>query len=317
MSADLIVEVVRSGFVESVHRAWVFALDAGGAPMAVHGDVAAAASPRSSMKPLQALGMLRAGLRLDGELLALACASHSGEDFHVEGVAKILASAGLDESALKCPEDLPADPATAHRVLRGGGGPARITMNCSGKHAAMLATCVINGWSTAEYLHPAHPLQRAIRSTAEELTGERVAATGVDGCGAPLYFGSMAGVARAFRAFPLAEPGTHERRIADAMRAHPEWTSGTSRPEATLMRAVPGLMLKAGAEAFDAFAFEDGRAATVKILDGGQRARVPVTVATLRALGLGLDAPDLDTLATPPQFGGGRPVGEVRVRGQV
>ncbi|MFC4590655.1 asparaginase [Sphaerisporangium corydalis] len=313
----VIVEVVRSGFVESVHRARIFALDAAGAPAVARGDVAAAASPRSSMKPLQALGMLRAGLDLDGRPLALACASHAGEDFHVEGVLKILASAGLTEADLGCPEDLPLDTATAHRVLRAGGGPARVTMNCSGKHSAMLATCVLNGWPTATYLSPAHPLQRAIRATAEELTGERVAATGVDGCGAPLFFASMAGVARAFRAFGLAEPGSHERRIADAMRAHPEWTSGTTRPEAALMRAVPGLMLKTGAEAFEAFTFEDGRAATIKIEDGGQRARVPVTVATLRALGLGLDAPELDALAAPPQFGGGRPVGEVRVRGLV
>ncbi|WP_307784637.1 asparaginase [Sphaerisporangium siamense] len=311
------MEIVRSGFVESVHRARVFALDAEGKPVAVHGDVAAAASPRSSMKPMQALGMLRAGLGLDGELLALACASHAGEEFHVEGVAKILSGAGLDESALRCPEDLPLDTQAAHRVIRAGGGPARITMNCSGKHAAMLATCVVNGWRTDDYRHPAHPLQRAIRATTEELTGERIAATGVDGCGAPLFFASMAGVARAFRAFTLAAPGTHERRIADVMRAHPEWTSGTRRPEAALMRAVPGLMLKAGAEAFDAFAYEDGRAATVKIEDGGQRARTPVTVAVLRALGLGLDSPELDALGTPPQYGGGAPVGEIRVRGQV
>ncbi|MBB5625090.1 L-asparaginase II [Sphaerisporangium krabiense] len=311
------VEIVRSGFVESVHRARAFALDAEGRPVVARGDVAAAASPRSSMKPMQALGMLRAGLALEGELLALACASHAGEEFHVEGVAKILTGAGLDEGALRCPEDLPLDTQAAHQVIRAGGGPARVTMNCSGKHAAMLATCVVNGWRTEDYLHPAHPLQRAIRATIEDLTGERIAATGVDGCGAPLFFASMAGVARAFRAFPTAAPGTHERRIADAMRAHPEWTSGTRRPEAALMRAVPGLMVKAGAEAFDAFAFEDGRAATVKIEDGGNRARVPVTVAVLRALGLGLDSAELDALAAPPQYGGGAPVGEIRVRGQV
>ncbi|WP_347943189.1 asparaginase [Sphaerisporangium sp. TRM90804] len=309
------MEVVRSGFVESVHHARVFAIDAEAATVAAYGDVAAAASPRSSMKPLQALGMLRAGLDLDGELLALSCASHSGEDFHIEGVGKILAGVGLDAGALECPEDLPLDTAAAHRVLRAGGAPARITMNCSGKHAAMLATCVANGWPTDGYLHPAHALQRAIRATAEELTGERVAATGVDGCGAPLFFASMAGITRAYRALTLAAPGTHERRVVDAMRAHPEWTSGTTRAEAALMRAIPGLVLKSGAEAFDAFAFEDGRAATVKIEDGGQRARVPVTVATLRALGL--DAPELNALATPPQLGGGRPVGEVRVRGRL
>jgi L-asparaginase II len=185
-------------------------------------------------------------------------------------------------------------------------------MNCSGKHSAMLATCVVNDWPLETYLDPAHPLQKAIRATVEELTCERVAATGVDGCGAPLFFVSMPGVTRGFRALVQAEPGTPERRVADAFRAHPEWTSGTARPEARLMRAVPGLMVKAGAEAFDAFVFEDGRAGTVKIEDGGQRARVPVTVAALVALGF--EGAELDELATGVLLGGGRPVGEVRVR---
>src|SRR5690606_1611369 len=125
------------------------------------------------------------------------------------------------------------------------------------------------------------------------------------------FFVSMVGVVRAFRALVLAAPGTPERRIADAMRAHPEWTSGTLRPEAALMRAVPGLLVKAGAEAFDAFALDDGRAGAVKIEDGGQRARVPVTVAALRALGV--TAAELDGLAAAPVFGGGEPVGEVRI----
>jgi L-asparaginase II len=310
--SELIVEVVRSGFVESVHRARVYAVDAQGVPVMVHGDVESLASPRSSMKPLQALAMVRAGLPLGNELLALACGSHGGERYHVDGVRKVLAGAGLDETALRCPEDLPLDTEAVHQVIREQGGPSRILMNCSGKHAAMLATCVVNGWAVDGYLDPGHPLQRAIRATVEELTGERVAATGVDGCGAPLFFVSMVGVVRAFRRFTTADPGTPERRIADAMRAHPEWTSGTGRPEAALMRAIPGLMVKSGAEAFDAFAFADGSAGAVKIEDGGQRARVPVTVAALRAVGL--DGPELAGLASTPVLGGGKPVGEVRVR---
>ncbi|MCC5579668.1 asparaginase [Microtetraspora sp. AC03309] len=310
--SELIVEVVRSGFVESVHRARVFAVDASGAPVMRHGDTDVLVSPRSSMKPLQALGMVWSGLPLENELLALACASHAGEDFHVEGARKILAEAGLDESALGCPEALPEDTAARHRAIRAYVEPGRIFMNCSGKHAAMLATCVVNGWPVESYLDPGHPLQRAIRAAVEEFTGERVAATGVDGCGAPLFFVSMEGVVRAFRRLTLAGEGTPERRIADAMRAHPEWTSGTERPEAKLMRAMPGLMVKAGAEAFDAFAFADGRAAAVKIEDGGARARVPVTVAALRALGL--DAPEFAELAAAPLLGGGREVGEIRVR---
>ncbi|MFF5211651.1 asparaginase [Streptosporangium sp. NPDC000396] len=313
MSAEsLVVEVVRSGFVESTHRARMLAVGADGSPVRVHGAVDALVSPRSSMKPLQALGMVRCGLDLEGELLALSCASHAGEPFHADGARKILSEAGLDENALRCPEDLPEDTASREEVLRAGGGRSRIYMNCSGKHAAMLATCVINDWPVETYLDPAHPLQKAIRLTVEELTGERVAATGVDGCGAPLFFVSMVGVTRAFRALVRAGEGTPERRVADAFRAHPEWTSGTNRPEARLMRAVPGLMVKAGAEAFDAFAFEDGRAGTVKIEDGGQRARVPVTVAALRALGF--EGAELDELATGVLLGGGRPVGEIRLR---
>ncbi|GAA2995811.1 asparaginase [Streptosporangium longisporum] len=313
MSAEsLFVDVVRSGFVESVHRARVLAVAADGSLVRVHGAVDALASPRSSVKPLQALAMVRAGLGLTGEALALACASHWGEPFHAEGVRGILAGAGLDESALRCPEDLPLDVTTRDGILRSGNGPARVHMNCSGKHAAMLATCVVNGWPTESYLDQVHPLQRAVRATIEELTGERIAAGGVDGCGAPLFFVSMLGVTRGFRAMVTAEPGTPERRVADAFRAHPEWTSGTGRPEARLMRAVPGLMVKGGADAFLAFAHTDGRAGTVKIEDGGQRAVVPATVTALTALGF--EGPELDELATVSVLGGGRPVGEIRVR---
>ncbi|MFF4417576.1 asparaginase [Streptosporangium sp. NPDC001559] len=313
MSAEsLVVEVVRSGFVESTHRARMLAVDAAGSPVRVHGAVDVLVSPRSSLKPLQGLGMVRAGLGLDGELLALACASHTGEPFHVEGARRVLAGAGLDESALRCPADLPEDAASRERVLRSGGAPSPLYMNCSGKHSAMLATCAANDWPLETYLSPAHPLQKALRDTVEELTGERVAATGVDGCGAPLFFVSMVGVTRAFRSLVLAEEGTPERRIADAFRAHPEWTSGTTKPEARLMRALPGLMLKSGAEAFDAFAFADGRAGAVKIEDGGYRARMPATVEALRALGFEADV--LEDLAVGVLLGGGRPVGEVRLR---
>lgn len=306
----LIVEVVRSGFAEATHRARLLAVSAGGEPVRVHGDVTGPASPRSAMKPLQALGMLRAGLDVDDRSLALACASHSGEPFHVDGVRRILAGAGLEEDALRCPAALPESRGAAQAV--GEIGPRPVYMECSGKHAAMLATCVANGWPTANYLHPTHPLQRAIRRTAEELTGERAAATGVDGCGAPLLFVSMAGVVRAYRRLVLAPAGTPERRVADAMRAHPEWTSGTERPENILMCALPGLLAKSGAEGFFALAYADGRAAAIKIEDGARRARLPVIVTALRALGL--DAPELIPFTTTPVLGAGEPVGEIRVR---
>jgi L-asparaginase II len=184
-------------------------------------------------------------------------------------------------------------------------------MNCSGKHAAMLATCVLNRWPTAGYLAREHPLQQATRDTVEELAGQRSPAVGVDGCGAPLFALTLAGLARAFLALVLAAPGTPERRVADAMRAYPAWTSGTTRDERLLMDAVPGLLVKGGAEGVDAFALADGHgilAGAVKIDDGAHRARTPVTVAALRRLGA--DVPS--ELAIAPVIGGEAEVGVIR-----
>jgi L-asparaginase II len=282
------------------------------------GEVAEPMFPRSSNKPMQAAGMVRCGLDADGKLLALAAASHSGEDFHVAGVHEILARAGLGPDALRCPPALPMDERAQEALLRRGGTAERVSMNCSGKHAAMLATCVLAGWPTGSYLDPDHPLQAGIRAVVEDLAGERVAAVGVDGCGAPLFALSLIGVARAFRAMAQAEPGSAPRKVADAMRAYPDWTSGSTRPERALMAAVPGLLLKSGAEGVEGFSLADGRAVAFKIEDGAARARPPLTVALLRTLGLdgeaGVDSAALDRIAAVPVVGGGRVVGEVRVR---
>jgi L-asparaginase II len=304
----ILAEVVRSGFAESWHRGAVAALAADGTQVISVGGTAVPSFPRSANKPLQAAGMLRCRLDLNGELLALAAASHSGEDFHVDGVRKILSGAGLREDSLRCPAAWPLDLDAARRLIASGGEASRIRMNCSGKHAAMLATCVLNGWPTQEYLARDHPLQREILRTVEELAGERVTATGVDGCGAPLFALTLAGLARAFRAMVLAAPGTPERRVAEAMLAYPEWTSGTNRDERLLMGAVPGLVVKGGAEGVVAFAFTDGRAGAVKIDDGMARGRIPVMVAALRLLGAVVP----DEFAAVPITGGDAEVGVVR-----
>jgi L-asparaginase II len=304
----VLAEVVRSGFVESVHRGATVALAADGSIALRTGRIDIPIFPRSSNKPMQAVGMLRRGLDLDGELLALAAASHSGEDFHVEGVRQILAAARLSEDALQCPASWPLDEPTAHALIARGEAKSRIRMNCSGKHAAMLVTCVRNGWPTENYRDPDHPLQQAIRQAVEELAGERVAATGVDGCGAPVLALTLHGLARALRSLVLAAPGTPERRVADAMRAYPAWTSGTARDETKLMTAIPGLLLKGGAEGVDAFALADGRAGAVKIDDGASRARTPVTASVLRRLGAVVP----DECITVPVTGGDATVGAVR-----
>jgi L-asparaginase II len=312
----VLAEVIRSGFPESRHRGSVLVLGADGAVTLRAGQVTGPMFPRSVNKPLQASALLRAGLDLDGKLLALAAASHSGEDFHVAGVREILARAGLTEQALRCPPALPMDEQAQREVLRRGGGPDRVHMNCSGKHAAMLACCVANDWPAGSYLDPAHPLQAAIRRTLEELAGEHSQAVGVDGCGAPLFALSLTGVARALRVLVTAPDGTPERRVADAFRAHPDWTSGSRRPERALMAAVPGLLVKSGAEGAEGLALADGRAAAFKIEDGASRARPAITVAVLRRLGVagepGVDGAALDQIAHVPVLGGEHEVGVVR-----
>jgi L-asparaginase II len=304
----VVAEVVRSGFAESRHRGAVAGLGADGSEMICVGQTSVPIFPRSANKPMQAAAMLGCGLDLHGELLALAAASHSGEDFHVDGVRKILLGAGLSEDDLGCPAAWPLDTEAARALIARGEGMSRIRMNCSGKHAAMLATCVHNGWPTTGYLAPGHQLQQAILRTVEELAGQRVSHTGVDGCGAPLFALTLAGLARAFRALVLAAAGTPEGRVADAMRAHPEWTSGTNRDERKLMDAVPGLLVKGGAEGVAAFALADGRSGAVKIDDGATRSRTPVTVAALRRLGTVVP----DELAAIPLAGGHAVAGFVR-----
>ncbi|MQA05097.1 MAG: asparaginase [Streptosporangiales bacterium] len=307
----VLAEVDRGGFVESWHTGSVVAVDAMGEVTLTVGRPDVPCYPRSSNKPLQATAMVRCGLELPADLLALACASHSGEPMHVAGVRRLLASVGLDGSALQCPPDWPLDETARRERIAAGGEPDRLHMNCSGKHAAMLATCVVRDWPLDTYLDPEHPLQQRIRATIEELTGESVVHTGVDGCGAPLFAFSLRGLARGYRALGAAAAGTAQRRVVAAFLAYPELTSGTRRDEARLMRGIPGLLDKGGAEAVDALLLPDGSALAVKIADGSQRARTPVTVAALRTLGY--DAAILDDLATALVLGAGRPVGEIRV----
>ncbi|MEJ7629394.1 MAG: asparaginase [Nocardioidaceae bacterium] len=314
---EILLDIVRSGFVEGHHRGSVIALDAGGDVAWAIGDVRSPCYPRSCNKPIQAVGMLRLGLDLRGELLALCAASHSGEDFHLDGVRRILAAAGLDEDALQTPPDYPLDEPARVAYIQAGHAPSRIAMNCSGKHAAMLATCIANGWPTDTYLSADHPLQTALAVTFVELTGEPIASVGVDGCGAPLFATSLVGLARGFRALVVAAPGTPERRVAEAFAAHPEYASGTRRDEAALLTAVPGAVGKAGAEACYAVALPDGRAVALKIDDGTPRARPPVMAAALRRLGVGaepgVDTAGLDATGVAVLYGGGRPVGRLRI----
>jgi L-asparaginase II len=321
VNAVPVAEIVRSGFVEGHHYGSLVALAADGSVDWSVGDADVPVLPRSCNKPVQALGMVRVGLDLPPDLLALACASHSGEPFHVEGVRRILAGAGLTEDDLQNPPDYPLDDGATEAVIRAGGSRAAVLMNCSGKHAAMLATCVANNWPTDSYRDSSHPLQQAIATTFAELTGEPIAVTAVDGCGAPLFSSSLIGLATAFRrlALGISASGADDAdatRVAEAIRAHPAYVSGTTRDELALLRALPGAIGKAGAEGCYAVALADGRAFALKADDGAARARPVLMAEALRRAGVlddpGVDAEAVRRTGVVELLGGGRPVGEIR-----
>jgi len=305
----IIAEVTRDGFRESVHRGRVVGLDAAGAVVVAHGAVTDPVLLRSCAKPLQAVGMLRAGLDLAGARLAIACASHDGTDARLAIVCAILTAAGLDEGALANAPLLALEPRAAAVQLL-AGGPDRLHHNCSGKHAAMLATCVTNDWPVEGYLAVSHPLQQALLAAVEDLTGETAAHVATDGCGAPIAAVSLVGLARAFARIGAAPGASPEGRVAAVVRAHPAVLGDDARGVTRLLRAVPGLVAKEGAEGCFAAALPDGRAVAVKVGDGGDRAALPVVVAALRALGA--DTPALAALAEVAVLGHGRPVGAIR-----
>ena len=309
MSA-ILVEVVRSRLVESVHRGTLVVVDPDGVVLEAVGDPWAVIWPRSCMKPLQAVAMVRAGLDVDDDLLALAASSHSGEAVHVAGVRRLLDTAGLTPDALDNTAGLPLGPEAAQTLLLAGGGPDRLHQNCSGKHAAMLATAVVNGWPTVGYRDPEHPVQVSLRNSIEDSLNAPVESVGVDGCGAPLFGMSLQPLARGLAGVVAAPDGSPERRVADAMREHPELVGGTGRHVTELMRAVPGLLAKDGAEGVYVAVMPGGPSVVVKVEDGADRAAGLATAAALMRHGVDADA--LEPLTHQPVLGHGSAVGEMR-----
>lgn len=304
--------VSRSGVDESVHFGAVVCIGGDGSIVHTVGDPAVSVYPRSSTKPLQALAMVRTGLSLPPELLALVCASHNGQRDHLEGVRAILSTAGLDESALRNTADHPLHVESARDAVRTGREKSPLQMNCSGKHAGMLATCVINGWPVDTYLEPGHPLQRAIDDVVTELCGAPVA-IGTDGCGAPAHVVSLESLARAFRAIATGDAGPTGTAVFEAMSRHPYMVGGDGRDVTRIVSSLPGFFAKDGAEAVYAGASNDGRAVAVKISDGGGRARVTVFLAALECLGF--EVASLKEELGERVLGHGRPVGGVRAVG--
>jgi L-asparaginase II len=294
-----IAVATRSGFDESLHHGAGVALDTDGSISASVGDPTVVVYPRSCLKPLQAHAMLELGLTLPDELLAVACASHDGAPMHLEAVRAILGSFGLAESDLQnTPSHSLCDPHSQ-------AAPTSLQQNCSGKHAAMLATCVVNAWPVDTYLQADHPLQVAITASMTRL-GCTVHHLGVDGCGAPTHAIGLDELAGAFAQLSGGSVGS-------AMRAHPAMVGGTVRDVTLWMQAVPGLMAKEGAAGVMAGSLDDGRAFAFKIACGSDPARQAVTPQALRTIGVDVDGEASDTLdrVVVPMLGHGREVGRI------
>ena len=308
MNPPLVVESVRSGFVESTHLVDVAVVDRAGALVASAGDPEVEAAFRSSSKPIQARVALEAGWQpRDDESLAIACASHNGEPAHVRAVRAILDAAGVDEDALATPPDVPAYPSAALAVTE----RARVYHNCSGKHAAMLAACAASDWPLQNYRAPGHPLQQRVMQRIAELTGVAPRPL-VDGCGVPTLVAPLAALAKAF--MEIDDGGPEQA----AMRAHPFLVGGSERLDTDLMSAAPDVLIKSGAEGL-ACVSAAGYGIALKGRDGGMRFRGPAVLLVLGRLGL-IDDATLDVLSKHrevPVFGGGEQVGVVRATGTI
>ena len=299
----------RSGLDESRHLGAAVVVSPDGTIARSLGDADALVYGRSSLKFFQAIAVLRSGVSLAGAQLVLATASHSGTSAHVDVVRSLLARAGLGEDALQCPLDWPLDSASRSAA----SAPARVTMNCSGKHAAFLLACVENGWPSASYLAPEHPLQQLIRDTVEEFTGEPIGQVGVDGCGAPVFATTLRGLAIAVGRVSAARDGS-AALLAAAVLADPWAIDGPGRANTVVIEQL-GLLTKGGAEGVIVMGAADGTAVALKMLDGSARATSLVALQLLASVGAISveDADRVGTLTTEKVLGGGLPVGVIRV----
>mgnify|MGYP001570499326 CR=1 FL=1 len=278
MAAAELIELWRGGLRESAHLGHAVICDGKGIVEA-WGDPGAVIFPRSSCKMIQALPLVESGAAdaagLSSEELALACASHNGAEIHTGRVSAWLDGLGLAESDLRCGAHLPNDPAERRRLTCSETAPCQIHNNCSGKHAGFLTLNRHLGGG-AEYVELDHPVQRAVRDAFEAETGETVAGWGIDGCSAPNFAVTVAGLARAMAGF--AQPGSDRRgqarrRLVEAMIAHPELVAGEGRACTEMMRAARGrAALKTGAEAvFVAILPERSLGVALKVADGATR----------------------------------------------
>ena len=303
-AGEILATVTRGGIAESLHLGHLIVLNADGSTYLSKGSPELPIFPRSAVKSLQASAMLKAGLTVSDEELAIICASHSGAQSHIDLVIKMLEKRDIPISALKNAVDKPLG--EKEKITWGDKGASQLAQNCSGKHAGMLITCKQNGWDMDNYLDINHPLQIAIKNEIEELSGEKVSATSVDGCGAPLFAISLIGLAKAISNL-VKSKGEPYQQIFSACTKYPELVAGDGRLTTRMMKAVPGLFMKEGAEGVQVCALSDGRVIAIKIIDGSWRPVAPIVMEIFKRWGV--EMPDESVKI----YGGSLLVGKIQV----
>ena len=301
-AGEVLAKVTRGDLVESLHLGHLIVLNADGSTYLSKGSPELPIYPRSAVKSLQAAAMLKAGLKVDADELAIICASHSGSQKHIDLVTKMLTARSILISQLKNAADKPLG--EKEKFTWGEKPASQLAQNCSGKHAGMLITCQQNGWDMKSYLDLNHPLQVAIKNEIEALAGEKVSAVSVDGCGAPLFAISLVGLARAISNLVKSKDNIYQQ-VVSACTKYPELVAGDGRLTTRMMQAVPGLFMKEGAEGVQVCAFGDGRVIAVKIIDGSWRPVAPMIMEIFKRWGV--DMPDESVKI----YGGGSVIGEV------
>jgi L-asparaginase II len=301
-AGEILAKVTRGDLVESLHLGHLIVLNTDGTTYLSKGSPELPIYPRSAIKSLQAAAMCKAGLKVKLNELAIICASHSGSQNHIDLVTKMLTSRDISISQLKNAVDKPLG--EKEKIAWGEKVPSQLAQNCSGKHAGMLITCQQNGWDMKSYLDPNHPLQVAIKNEIEELSGEKVSAVSVDGCGAPLFAISLVGLARAISNLVKSRDDLYQQ-IVSACTKYPELVAGDGRLTTRMMLAVPGLFMKEGAEGVQVCALHDGRVIAFKIIDGSWRPVAPITMEIFSRWGV--EMPDESVKI----YGGGSVIGEV------
>jgi L-asparaginase II len=293
MTNPVLVEVMRGRLVESRHRGAVAVTDTDGTLVLAIGDVAKPVFPRSAIKALQALPLVEAGAAerygFGDEELALTCASHSGEPAHIAGVARILASAGLDSSALRCGAHWPMSQPAAFALAR-TGAPSALHNNCSGKHAGFLCLACLMGIDHTDYWRPEHPVQREVRAVLEDFTGAVLAqeVCAIDGCSVPTWAVPLESLARGFAKFGtghglLPARASAAARLRQACAQKPWHVAGTGRFCTEIMQLFGArVFVKTGAEGVYCGALpQQGLGIAVKCDDGAGRAAQAIMAALI------------------------------------